>query len=234
MDLNATIDIIIKDLNDIKDIVDDLKHYQGVPALEVELAKSKCRSVIEIITLMKNIEQKIVYVREERHEERHEILQEKEQQHELIAVESTPIMSEEKPQEKYQPEIIAETLKETKPPVVKPAEFTIIADQFSNRPESFNQTLGGLKHDDDIFEMIKTKSVTNLAEAIGINDKFLFIREIFNGDQESYDQALLKLDSAGNLEDAKATILAFAGENKENEAVKLFMSILKRKFPVNE
>ena len=44
MDFNATIDLIIKDLNDASAIIDDLKKYQGVPALQVELAKSKCKS----------------------------------------------------------------------------------------------------------------------------------------------------------------------------------------------
>ena len=68
----------------------------------------------------------------------------------------------------------------------------------------------------------------------GINDKYLFIKEIFNGDQESYHQVLLKLESAGCLDDAKAIIMTWAGEKRENEAFKMFISILKRKFPSNE
>jgi hypothetical protein len=44
MDFNTTIDLIIKDLNEASEIIDDLKKYPGVPALQVELAKSKCRS----------------------------------------------------------------------------------------------------------------------------------------------------------------------------------------------
>ena len=54
MDLNATIDIIIKDLNEVREIIDDLKKYQGVPALQVELAKLKCKSVAEVIALLKD------------------------------------------------------------------------------------------------------------------------------------------------------------------------------------
>ena len=56
MDFNATIDLIIKDLNEASEIIDDLKKYPGVPCLQVELAKSKCRSAGEVIALLKTYE----------------------------------------------------------------------------------------------------------------------------------------------------------------------------------
>jgi hypothetical protein len=234
MDLNATIDIIIKDLTDIKEILEDLKHYQGVPALEVELAKSKCRSVIDIIALMKNLEQKTVYVKDEQKENIRETVPEiKKQPEQQLKEPVLPGLKVEAVKEVHR-ETPSEKIKEPEQVVTKLQEHAIIADQFADRPESFNEKLGSMIHDDDVLDLIKTKHVENLTEAIGINDKFLFIREIFNGDQESYDQALIKIDTALSLEDAKATILNYAGENKDNEAFKMFIKILKRKFPSNE
>ena len=55
MDFNATIDLIIKDLKEASDIIDDLKKYPGVPVLQVELAKMKCRSAGEVIAILKDI-----------------------------------------------------------------------------------------------------------------------------------------------------------------------------------
>ena len=57
MDFNATIDLIIKDLRDASDIIDDLKKYPGVPLLQVELAKSKCKSAGEVIALLKTLKE---------------------------------------------------------------------------------------------------------------------------------------------------------------------------------
>ncbi len=54
MDFNSTIDLIIQDLKAASEIIDDLKKYPGVPALQVELAKSKCRSAGEVIGMLKN------------------------------------------------------------------------------------------------------------------------------------------------------------------------------------
>jgi hypothetical protein len=60
MDFDATIDIIIKDLREIGEIVDDLKKYPSVPRLQIELAKSKCRSAEEIIVLLKSYKPELI------------------------------------------------------------------------------------------------------------------------------------------------------------------------------
>ena len=69
MDFNATIDLIIKDLNEASEIIDDLKKYPGVPALQVELAKSKCRSAGDVIALLKSIGD-VIPVRNEKVQEK--------------------------------------------------------------------------------------------------------------------------------------------------------------------
>ncbi len=68
MDFNSTIDLIIKDLNEASEIIDDLKKYPGVPALQVELAKSKCRSAGDVIALLKNISDVVAVQKEAVHE----------------------------------------------------------------------------------------------------------------------------------------------------------------------
>ncbi|MBP1666468.1 MAG: hypothetical protein H6Q23_1328 [Bacteroidetes bacterium] len=77
MDLNATIDIIVKDLNEAREIIDDLKRYPGVPELQVELAKSKCKSASEVISLFKNLPVRGAPVREEKIISREEVSQKK-------------------------------------------------------------------------------------------------------------------------------------------------------------
>ena len=57
MDFSATIDLIIKDLKEASDIIDDLKKYPGVPVLQVELAKMKCKSAGEVIAMLKTLKE---------------------------------------------------------------------------------------------------------------------------------------------------------------------------------
>ncbi len=62
--------------------------------------------------------------------------------------------------------------------------------------------------------MLKSQPIDSLPDAIGINDKFLFIREIFKGNQVDYHQAISRLENAENLTDAKAVIMSYTGENE--------------------
>ncbi len=233
MDFNSTIDLIIKDLNEARDIIDDLKKYPGVPAIQVELAKSKCKSAGEVIALLKSMKNN------HNAQEELKIAPPEESVNAGPAVADIQEVSHSvEKQTEIRTEIIVnqelEIVRDPKPARKKPVESTIIADRFSNLTACFNEQIGGNKHDDDVSEILKTKPVTDLSEAIGVNDRFLFIREIFDGNLESYNQAIMKLDNVKNLNDARAIITDYTGEDHENEAVKQLLNLVKRKFTVNE
>ena len=232
MDLNSTIDIIIKDLNEAREIIDDLKKYPGVPALQVELAKSKCKSASEVIALFKDLPPKAAGVKETTLPERKVEIPGPE-----VKVEAPqPRVPEEKKKEVLQA-VVPEQDPEPEKPAKEPKKYhesAILADQFSNRPASFNEELESMKHGDDISEILKTQPIANLSEAIGINDKFLFMREIFNGDIELYNRTIAELDSVVTLHDATRILSARIGEKAENDAARQLQFLLKRKFTANE
>jgi hypothetical protein len=248
MDFNATIDLIIKDLDQAREIIEDLKKYPGVPALQVELAKSKCKSAGEVIALLKSQKDVIADITEPQPDLAAPTTfqapagvtahQDFEPPPVVItppvaitpSVVITPPIVVAPPEEIIKPEEKKEEIKKTPKKV---SESTIIADKF-NHLSSINEQLGGNKSDNDVTDFIKTKPWTSLSEVIGVNDKFLFIREIFDGDKEAYSQAISRLDNAGNLTDAKAVIMSYTGDNNENEAVKHLLHLLKRKLPSNE
>ena len=236
MDLNSTIDIIIRDLNEAREIIDDLKNYPGVPELQVELAKSKCKSASDVIAMIKRINltappaagplKDSAPVREVIHE-RQTVIQEPEETRvqEIPKPIVEPVTAKAEPQP--EPEAV-------RPSDKKQSGFSIIADQFAGRAESFNEQLGTRKQGDDVLEILRTKPLSSLNEAIGINDKFLFIREIFNGNADSYNEAVQKLEKVGNISDAMAVIMGYAGDNSGSEAVTQLVDLIKRKFIAHE
>jgi len=220
MDFNATVDLIIKDLKDAGEIIDDLKNYPGVPLLQVELAKSKCKNAAEIIALLKGLQNIYPPVKNE------------------ITADTVkkPVTEERYVQS------VASSEKQEKEPVKrkdedknllkKTGESSIIADTFTNIHNSLNEQMGALR--EDVTEILKTKPLKTISEAIGVNDKFLFIKEIFNGSPESYNQAISRLDDAKNISDARAVIMSYTGNDPENETVKQLLDLVKRKFPADE
>ena len=224
MDFNTTIDLIIKDLKEASEIIDDLKKYPGVPALQVELAKSKCRSAGEVISLLKDLSEPIPAIDKPIQEK--QIFQTKDEKG-----------TSEKPVKVNQlrvPSPSVEKKAETKSPVKKTAEIPIVADKFSYPSDVYDQQSGTIKTEKDLSDYLMAKPITNLSEAIGISDKFLFIGAIFDGDKDAYTHAISRLDKAESLQDAMAIIMSYTGEKSESEAVDQLLYLVKLKFPLNE
>jgi hypothetical protein len=238
MDFNATIDLIIKDLVEAREIIDDLKNYPGVPALQVELAKSKCKSAGEIIAMLKTLRDNSPEVHQEPLQpiqvQKRTPLEDKKR--DSIFERVIPQPEEKKkdiiPAETEPPQIVIN--EEIKKSLKKEEESPIVADKFIDQSNWLNEQLGNLKSEEDISEILKSKPLNSLSEAIGVNDKFLFIREIFDGNQKAYTQAILRLEVAESLSDARAVIMSYTGDGNENEAVKQLLDLVKRKLPSNE
>jgi len=208
MDFNTTIDLIIKDLNEASEIIDDLKKYPGVPALQVELAKSKCRSAGDVIALLKSLGD-VVPVKNYKIEEK---------------VEDKIV---EKAEEKEKdPEIVKTEIRST--------ETFTLADKFSSSTDLYEEQTATRKVERDLSDQLKVKPITSLSEVIGISDKFLFMGEIFDGNKDDYAQAISKLDKAENIEDAMAIIMSYTEQDSENEAVTQLLELVKLKLSANE
>ena len=62
------------------------------------------------------------------------------------------------------------------------------------------------KQDKSIAAKMKKTQIIDLRTSIGINDKFLFINELFEGDMKNYNDAIDKLNSFNNLVEAIASL----------------------------
>jgi hypothetical protein len=223
MDFNSTVDLIIKDLDEAREIIDDFKNYPDVPLLQIELAKSKCKSASEVISLLKKVQVPLKSA-------------EKKESIPVKPVDLTdPVEVINRIAES--PASLAQTVRNidaSAPASAKNTEPSIIADKFISQSDTLNDQLGSLKDDNDLHGSIKLKPITKLSDAIGVNDKFLFIRELFNGNPEAYNQAITKLDETAYFADAKAIIMSYTGENTESFAAIQLLDLVKRKFPEDE
>ncbi len=155
----------------------------------------------------------------------------------LPVVEQATVMAEKMPviQDVKEPAQVAEVKEQEKVKASrKEPESSILADRFSHLSNRFNEQLGSRKGDEDISDILKAQHVDSLSDAIGVNDKFFFIREIFNGNQNDYTQAILRLETTDSLVDARAVIMSYTGENSESEAVRQLLEVVKRKLPADE
>ena len=78
----------------------------------------------------------------------------------------------------------------------------------------------------------KQAAIDDIRSAIGLNEKFQFINELFGGDQNEYNAAIDQLNANTSLSDAESYLTSIKEIYKwkeEDMIVEKFMSILKRK-----
>ncbi len=72
--------------------------------------------------------------------------------------------------------------------------------------------------------------VASLSSAIGLADKFMLVRELFNGDNEAYESAISALDAQPSLDDCLIYIAEHYAWSPNNEGTKFMMDLLQRKY----
>ena len=82
----------------------------------------------------------------------------------------------------------------------------------------------------DITEkIVHSDHITDLNQAIGINDKFIMIRDLFNGDGSRYDAAIAELNKFDNFDACLIHIASHYRWDPDSDGAKLLMEILSRK-----
>ncbi len=86
----------------------------------------------------------------------------------------------------------------------------------------------------DLGETLTESPIRDLKKAIGINDRFLYINELFRGDENMYERSIKTINSFSILAEAEYWIqrelkvkLAWS---EGNETVKQFTQLVKRRF----
>ncbi|HET6558176.1 MAG TPA: hypothetical protein VFG54_12735 [Prolixibacteraceae bacterium] len=104
-------------------------------------------------------------------------------------------------------------------------EKKFVGDKY-HEVRSLNDTMGDHKSMDS---KIAHSPITSLKSAIGLNDRFLFIREIFNNNSAKYNEVIDRLDQMDQIQEAVEYLRANLSMQK-NEASMKFVDLLKRRF----
>ncbi len=71
--------------------------------------------------------------------------------------------------------------------------------------------------------------IKEIRKAIGLNDRFLLIRDLFGGDATLYDQTITRLDEFDDLDDCMIYIVENFRWNPDSAGAKLLVSLIERK-----
>lgn len=138
-------------------------------------------------------------------------------------------------EERTEPEVVTE-------PYIEPQIEVAIATPAINAVPESEQVLGEviksnvktiadtIKPKDTAAEQIVKGAVSDIGKAVGINDRFLLIRDLFGGSSEEYERVMAQLNCFDNLDDCMIYIAENFDWNPNSDGAKLIMELLERKY----
>jgi hypothetical protein len=107
-----------------------------------------------------------------------------------------------------------------------------INETVAGRQESLNDKLK--QQNSELGELLKGAPIKDLRKAIGINDRFVFISELFRGDEAMYERSIKTINSFNIFPESEYWInrelIVKLGWDQESETVRHFYQLVKRRF----
>ncbi len=115
-------------------------------------------------------------------------------------------------------------------PTPEPSKTGILAEKISpSEHRHINETLAQQKAGSDLSNKWQTAPLSSIASGIGLNDKFLYIRELFKSDNTLYNNTIQQLDTAVSLSDALDFIQRHFDWDKKDDTTQKFISLVHRR-----
>jgi hypothetical protein len=150
----------------------------------------------------------------------------------VVAPESAPVNEPISVNEKIsasEPIPTKETLIEIESVPVKEVHEIILTDE----SDSLNEKLKEYK--EELSDSLQNAPIKDLKKAIGINDRFVFINELFQGDETSFERSIKTINGFSIYAEAefwiRRELKTKLGWDLQSESVKQFDALVKRRFP---
>lgn len=127
-----------------------------------------------------------------------------------------------------------ETIQTRKTTDKKKTKPEILSDKLQGERQFIYETLAEKASQQNISAKLQSKPISSISSAIGINDKFKLVRDLFNEDTESYARTIDKLDSCNNFNEAFNYISTGFNWDMEDESVQFILDLVRRKFIVDK
>lgn len=105
----------------------------------------------------------------------------------------------------------------------------VLGEALAAPTKAVHEVLGQKTHHTDVAFKLRSSKVSDLRHSIGINDRFLLIRDLFNGDTKLYEQTISDLEQFTHLDDAMIYIQEHFDWDPDSDGVMLLVELLECK-----
>jgi hypothetical protein len=111
----------------------------------------------------------------------------------------------------------------------------LVGEKYMAGQNSIHERLAQMKDDKSIGARMQFKPIENIKDAIGLNEKFLFINELFAGDINAYNQSVSELNSCPSIHEAFELLNKLTSEfqwdgQRSAETIEKLANLVQRRF----
>jgi hypothetical protein len=203
-----TFEAALDNLHEIEDLLKAFPSEGNIPAIEIDLTLQKIRNLYELLLMIKNPNSEIT----ERNSA--EISEKKtDQQKDHASVQTN--------EENFEKVTKSEPEKSLK-------EAQILSDKFKGGETLYESLHQSFSSNHDIVGNVKP--VSDILSAIGLNDRFTFIRELFENNTSAFENTIKMMNEVRNYDEACVYLNRNFTWDMESEVVKQLLEIVRRKF----
>ena len=233
MGYQNTIDNLLNDTEDLKELLLYVKDKEKISAIEVDLAKDKLRHMYDNFRNLQKLETSDAReIQPDRQVSDESMVagtsDAPEKQKPGSEITEEPPAIEERPVEKKDFEVRSKI--QQQPPITEEEMAMTLGDKYKSISDSLNDHMGKNKKTSDIASKYQSKPIKNIHTAIGLNEKFQLIKTLFKGDSDLYNQTIDKLNHASNFNEAYMYLNENFNWNMEDAMVKRILDLTRRKF----
>jgi hypothetical protein len=247
---------LISDIQDIYSITNRFEQTEQIHPLDIDLSLSKVRNLYELLLKLKGQDS---YLAENQTEEISTTVKQQEHREEQTKEEkpekepdTAEKIEEQRPEEiekeepKEEPEFIIETPqekdeenkdKETQVEDVEQVDNKkeneispeIVADKFHSK-KFVHDDIAKKNMKKDVSSKMQSKPIPDISSAIGLNDKFIFIRELFHNNKDQYHETIQILNNFDTFDNAVEYLHENFDWDSEDPNFERLKELVRRKF----
>ena len=233
---NNKFDKLIEIQEDLQKKIQYLTEKEASSLIEWDIALEKTRLLYETLTDIKlavlsksSLQEEILEKPKEEVQTEKELPKEEVQKE--APVEEEPVEIEE---ELIEEEVLEEEQVEEEQAVVvensqKETPTTNVQDENEEAVKSLNDILVDIQNNMDLATKLQNLPIKTLEEAISLNDKIWFVRELFGGDNDLYNSVIQDINKSDSIKEAIKIVRSLSWD-KEDAATKAFFELIYRKF----
>jgi hypothetical protein len=221
MKYKHTFEAAMANLDEIRDLLQEMNAGDSVSSIEIDLVLQKTRNFYEVLLMLKQPSGDTAAAGKSG-----------------IDAYETQTTADKKPaaKEPVKPDERYPESRQTEPAEGKPSPATDKKKRTGSLPDSqgskkvLGESIDQPIQYQEISSRLYSKPITNLATAIGINERFLYIRELFGNDTKKYEQAIEIMNSAASFNDAYNYMIRDFTWDMDSELVQGLLELVRRKF----